>query len=91
MATNEVQTNGVSAYNVIAVSFDPDTNAYAALTALKELDAQGRVNVDAAAVVVEAGEGPPYIRGVQVTTCGQWSEGMARLGAARNRRACASS
>ena len=46
-----------STYNVIAVSFDPDTNAYAALTALKELDAQHRLSLQAAAVVVRGEDG----------------------------------
>ena len=31
-----------STYNVICVSFDADTNAYAALTSLKQLDAHNR-------------------------------------------------
>jgi uncharacterized membrane protein len=39
-------------YNVISVSFEPDENAYEALSALKELDDQGRVRVEAAVVVV---------------------------------------
>ena len=46
-----------SAYNVISVSFDPDNNAYAALTALKELDDQGRLSLEAAAVVVRGDNG----------------------------------
>ena len=46
-----------SAYNVIAASFDPDNNAYAALTALKELDSQGQVKLEAAAVVARGNDG----------------------------------
>ena len=61
MSDNTIHTNGgderVSAYNVISASFDPDTNAYAALTALKELDSQGRLRLEAAAVVVRDVDG----------------------------------
>ena len=62
MTNNTPQHNGgdaqtTSAYNVIAVSFDPDTNAYAALTTLKELDAQQRLSLQAAAVVVRGADG----------------------------------
>jgi uncharacterized membrane protein len=59
MTPNDSQSNGeaVSAYNVISVSFNADSSAYAALTALKELDAQSRVGVDAAAVVVRGDDG----------------------------------
>jgi len=46
-----------SAYNVISASFDPDTNAYAAMTALKELDSQGRLGLEAAAVVFRDADG----------------------------------
>jgi uncharacterized membrane protein len=45
------------AYNVISVSFDPDNNAYAAMTALRELDSQSRVRLQAAAVVVRGDDG----------------------------------
>jgi uncharacterized membrane protein len=49
----------VSAENVIVVSFDADAdaNAYEALTALKELDAQGRLDIRGAAVVVRHEDG----------------------------------
>jgi uncharacterized membrane protein len=62
MTNNDSQHNGAadgftSAYNVISVSFDADGNAYAALTALKELDSQERVGVEAAAVVVRGDDG----------------------------------
>jgi uncharacterized membrane protein len=62
MTENDVQHNGgadgsTSAYNVISVSFDPDSNAYAALTALKELDAQSQLTVEAAAVVARGEDG----------------------------------
>jgi uncharacterized membrane protein len=46
-----------STYNVICASFDADTNAYAALTSLKQLDTQQRVALKAAAVVVRADDG----------------------------------
>ena len=44
-------------YNVIAVSFEPDDNAYEALTALKGLDEQGRLRVEAAVVVARDSDG----------------------------------
>jgi uncharacterized membrane protein len=43
--------------SVIAVSFEDDNNAYAALTKLKELDAQGQVGVEEASVVVRDADG----------------------------------
>jgi uncharacterized membrane protein len=60
--TNTSQNNGgadefTSAYNVISVSFDSDSNAYTALTALKALDSQGQVNLEAAAVVLRGEDG----------------------------------
>lgn len=51
-----------SAYNVISVSFDPDSNAYAALTALKQLDSQGQVNLQAAAVVERGDDGKLVVK-----------------------------
>lgn len=45
------------AYSVIAVSFEDDNNAYAAMTQLKELASQGRVRLDEAAVVVRGEDG----------------------------------
>jgi uncharacterized membrane protein len=62
MTTNTSQNNGgadefTNAYNVISVSFDPDSNAYTALTALKELDSQGQLNLEAAAVVLRGEDG----------------------------------
>lgn len=63
--TNPHQNSGAdatSAYNVIAVSFDPDNNAYAALTTLKELDEQGRLGVDAATVVVRDANGQIVVK-----------------------------
>ena len=38
--------------NVLAVNFGEDSKAYEALSALKELDEQGQVSLDGAAVVV---------------------------------------
>jgi uncharacterized membrane protein len=51
-----------SAYNVISVSFDPDNNAYAALTALKELDSHSGLAVDAAAVVARGDDGQIMVK-----------------------------
>lgn len=51
-----------SAYNVISVSFDPDENAYAALTALKELDSQSRLKLEAAAVVARGDDGELVVK-----------------------------
>jgi uncharacterized membrane protein len=44
-------------YNVIAVSFEDDANAYNALTALKELDSQERVRVQEGVVVERTDDG----------------------------------
>ena len=44
-------------YNIIAVSFEDDGNAYGALTALKELDSQKRVGVHEAVIVVRDEDG----------------------------------
>jgi uncharacterized membrane protein len=65
--TNTTQNNGgvdefTSAYNVISVSFDPDSNAYAALTALKELDSQGQLSLEAAAVVTRGDDGQIVVK-----------------------------
>lgn len=67
MTNTTSQHNGgdaesASAYNVIAVSFDPDTNAYAALTMLKDLDAQQRLSLQAAAVVVRGEDGKMVVK-----------------------------
>jgi uncharacterized membrane protein len=63
--TNEQQNGGsdaTSTYNVIAVSFDPDNNAYAALTALKELNGQDRLGLEAATVVVRDDNGQIVVK-----------------------------
>ena len=44
-------------YNVIAVSFDADVNAYAALTKLKELDAQDQIEMHEALVARRGADG----------------------------------
>src|SRR5437764_8642031 len=66
MTTTDSQHNNgaadTSAYNVISVSFDGDDNAYTALTALKELDSQERVGVEAAAVVVRGDDGTVAVK-----------------------------
>lgn len=59
--TNGADTS-VSASNVISVSFDPDSNAYAALTALKALESQKRLAVDAAAVVARGDDGAIVVK-----------------------------
>ena len=66
MTDNNVQqdsgADATSTYNVIAVSFDPDNNAYEALTKLKELDGQGRLGVEAAVVVVRDDSGQIVVK-----------------------------
>jgi uncharacterized membrane protein len=62
MTNNTSQNNNgadtpASAYSVISVSFDADSNAYAALTALKELESQKQLGVEAAAVVARGDDG----------------------------------
>jgi uncharacterized membrane protein len=46
-----------SAENVIAVTFEEDANAYAALTLLKELDSQRQLDLEGAAVIVRGDDG----------------------------------
>ena len=53
----ELVSEGWAAYNVIAVTFEDDRNAYQALTALKELDSQKRVGVEEGVVVVRNEDG----------------------------------
>jgi uncharacterized membrane protein len=43
--------------NVLAVNFDEDSKAYAALTSLKQLDQQGQVKLGGAAVVIRSDDG----------------------------------
>jgi uncharacterized membrane protein len=43
--------------NVLAVNFNDDTKAYAALTSLKQLDEQGQLKLDGAAVVLRNEDG----------------------------------
>ena len=57
IASNQQATEGRSNYNVIAVSFDDDRNAETAMTLLKELDAQERVVIQQAVVVVRREDG----------------------------------
>jgi uncharacterized membrane protein len=56
-AANKLTVEGWGAYSVIAVSFEEDGNAYSALTLLKELDAQRRLGIEEAAVVVRSPDG----------------------------------
>jgi uncharacterized membrane protein len=55
-------TDSNSADNVICVSFDPDNNAYAGLTALKELDSQDQLSLQAASVVVRDADGQLVVK-----------------------------
>jgi uncharacterized membrane protein len=48
--------------NVLAVSFDPDNNAYAALSTVKELDAQSQLGLQAAAVVLREENGEVVVK-----------------------------
>jgi uncharacterized membrane protein len=62
MNESHSESTSASVYNVLSVSFDPDTNAYAALTALKQLDSQGQLNVEAAAVVERGEDGEVAVK-----------------------------
>ena len=55
MTDNKTHITG--GYNVISVAFEPDKNAFAALTKLKELDAQRQLELKEAAVVVRGDDG----------------------------------
>ncbi len=55
--SNPLVTEDAGRYSVIAVSFEDDSNAYNALTLLKELDTQDRIGVQEAAVVVRHSDG----------------------------------
>jgi uncharacterized membrane protein len=48
--------------NVLAVNFDADSNAYEALSALKEMDGQGQLQLAGAAVVVREQDGSLVIK-----------------------------
>jgi len=48
--------------NVVVVTFEQDSEAYEALTSLKELDSQGQVELRAAAVVVRDDDGKVLIK-----------------------------
>jgi uncharacterized membrane protein len=58
---NEPETF-MSAYNVISVSFDPDSNAYAGMTALNELKSQTQLDLDVAAIVARADDGAIVVK-----------------------------
>src|SRR5271165_245255 len=51
-----------SGLNVVVVSFDEDSNAYEALTSLKELDSQRQLELRAAAVVVRDDDGKVIVK-----------------------------
>jgi uncharacterized membrane protein len=55
--TGATRTEGRAMESVLAVNFDDDTKAYAALTSLKELDEQHQVELGGAAVVVRREDG----------------------------------
>ena len=54
---NELAAEGWDAYSVITVAFEDDQNAYNALTQLKGLDSQRRVEVQEAVVAVRGEDG----------------------------------
>jgi len=54
---NTLTVEGWGHYSVIAVSFEDDDNAYAALTVLKELDSQHQVGMDEAVVILRQADG----------------------------------
>jgi uncharacterized membrane protein len=56
-STNNTAAEAWDGYNVIAVSFEDDHNAYKALTILKELESQDRVGVREAVVVARGEDG----------------------------------
>jgi uncharacterized membrane protein len=61
--STDTRSNGdVSTYNVIAVTFEDDVNAYAALTKLKELASQGQLEVQEAAVVKREADGSVTVK-----------------------------
>jgi uncharacterized membrane protein len=63
--TTHTTSNGTSlqsAYNVISVAFEHDSNAYTALTTLKQLDTQGQLKVQAAAVVARGDDGKLVVK-----------------------------
>ena len=51
-----------SGLNVAVVTFEQDSEAYEALSSLKELDSQGKVELRAAAVVIRADDGKVIIK-----------------------------
>jgi uncharacterized membrane protein len=63
---NTLVTEGAGRYSVIAIAFEDDSNAYNALTLLKELDTQQRVGVREAAVVVRRDDGQVVEKGSSV-------------------------
>jgi uncharacterized membrane protein len=56
------ETGAPSTYNVIAVAFEDDVNAYGALTKLKELDAQDQIGVQEGVVVRRAADGSMAVK-----------------------------
>ena len=57
MSGNKNRSDETTPYNVIAVSFQDDNNAYDAMTTLKELDSQRQVKLEGAAVVLRGENG----------------------------------
>ena len=55
-------------YNVIAVTFENDADAYGALTKLKELDSQGQMDVQEAVVVQRGADGALAVKDEVGTT-----------------------
>jgi uncharacterized membrane protein len=52
-----IRSKGTAVENVIAVNFNEESQAYEAMTALKELDGQGQIALAEAAVVVRSAAG----------------------------------
>jgi uncharacterized membrane protein len=60
--TGQADTAAPTTYNLIAVAFDEDVNAYAGLTKLKELDTQSQIAVNEATVVERAADGAMTVK-----------------------------
>jgi uncharacterized membrane protein len=61
-STGRADASAATTYNVIAVAFDEDINAYAALTKLKELDSQGQIALNEAVVAERGADGAMTVK-----------------------------
>ena len=84
--SNQLVTEGWAGYNVIAVSFEEDRNAYNALTALKELDLLAAACRVQEAVVVVRGEDGRFVEKDQVESMSLPSTAGGGLPVAGDRR-----